>query len=191
MVHDVRVLALNTSVIGLQLVVADVNAVLVVTLILVQRVVLADVLNIRASLITGVVRLRALICIRRVALWVIDALVAVKNRGTRVVEVGASVVVIVVASRILTPCLYEAVVLYNGADGIKPLFIGVIGLFLFICQSVQANVLLAAAARGGGEGVGLCGLLRNLTPLGVRESIAAVDGHTALVELLAVAQHIL
>ena len=56
-VHDVGVVALLPVVVGLQLVVADGYAVLIVALILVEGVVLVDVLDVRTGLIRGVVRL--------------------------------------------------------------------------------------------------------------------------------------
>ena len=98
---------------------------------------------------------------------------------------------VVVAGRVLAPRLDEAVVLDDGADGVEPLLVSGVGLLFLVGQTVQADILLAAAARRGGKGVGLRGLLGNLAPLGVAESLGTVDGHATLVELLAVAQHVL
>ena len=56
-VDDIGVLALLSAVVGLQLVVADGDAVLVVALVLVEGIVLVDVLDVGSRLVGGVVRL--------------------------------------------------------------------------------------------------------------------------------------
>ena len=167
------------------------HLVLEVALILVERVVLVDILHVGACLVRGVVRLRAVVGIGRVTLRVVDTLVAVEDARLCRVEVGASVVVVVVAGRVVAPGRQQRVVLHDGTYLVEPLLVGAIGALLVIVQSVKTHILQGAAAGGSGKGIGLRGLFRNLAPLGVAEGIAAVDGHTALIELLTVAEDVL
>ena len=57
MVHNMRLVRLDTSVIGLQLIVADGDMILIVAFVFVQGVVLIDILHIRSRLVRGVVAL--------------------------------------------------------------------------------------------------------------------------------------
>ena len=191
MVDDVGVFRLHAAVVGLQLVVADGDAILIVALILVERIVLVDVLHVGAGLVAAVVAFGLVVGRRRVALRVIDALVAVHDGAPLTVEVGAAEVVVVVAGGVLAPGLDERVVLHDGADGVEPLAVGAEGALLLVGQTVQSDVLQLSRAAGRGEGIGLSGLHGNLAPLCLLEARRAVDGHAALIELLAVAEHVL
>ena len=82
----------------------DAHLVLQVTLILVQRIVLVDVLHVRIGLIRRIVALRLLVAVWRVALWHVDALVTFQDRGSAFVQIGATEVVIVVIGRVGSPC---------------------------------------------------------------------------------------
>ena len=178
-------------VVSLQDVVADMYLVLEVALILVERIVLVDILHVGTRLVRRVVRLRAVVGVGGVALRVVDALIAVEDTGLGVVEVGAAVVVVVVTGRVAAPGLQQRVVLHYGTNLVEPLLIGSVGALLVIGKTVQTHILQGAAAGGGGKGVGLRGLLGNLAPMCIGEGLRAVDGHAALIELLAVAQNIL
>ena len=98
---------------------------------------------------------------------------------------------VVVAGGVLAPSRKQRVVLHHAADVVEPFGIGSIGAFLVVGESVEADVLQLARTAGGSKSIGLSGLHGNLTPLRLFEARRAVDGHTALVELLAVAEYIL
>ena len=106
-VYDVRVIRLNAMVVGLELIIVDGNMILIVALILIEGVVLINILNIGPRFIRGVIALGLIIVSRRVTLGVVDTLVALEDTGLLSIEVGATEVMIVIASRILTPCLKE------------------------------------------------------------------------------------
>ena len=74
------------------------DAILIVFLIFVERVVLVYVLHIGGGLVRGVVALGATVVVGRVALRVIDILVTQQDGGLHAVEVGATEIVVVVAS---------------------------------------------------------------------------------------------
>ena len=107
------------------------------------------------------------------------------------IKIGAAIVVVIVACRVGTPCLQERVVLHHGTNLIEPLGVCTKRTFLVVGQSIQAHILLLARAAGGGKGVGLRGLLGHLSPLCLHITRRTIYGHAALVELLAIAQHIL
>ena len=190
-IYNIGILALVAVVISLDIVVADGNTVLIVALIFVEGEVLIDVLHVGACLVTGVVALGLVVGCRRVALRIVDALVALHDGAALIVVVTATEVVIVVACRVVAPSLKHAVVGHDAADGVEPFLVSSVCAFLLVVQSVEAHVLQRARTAGRGEGVCLCGLRGNLTPLRSGERLGAIDGHAALIELLAVAQHIL
>ena len=191
-VNDVRLVALLSPIVVLELLVADRYAILIVTLILVERVVLIDILHVGAGLVGGVVGLCLVIAGRRVALRVVNALVAVHDALLLGIEVRASVIVVVIAGGVIAPCFEDAVVGGNDAAYlVEPVGIGLKGLLFLVGQSVESHVLQLARTAGGGEGVSLRGLAWNLSPLCGLKTAGTVDGHAALVELLAVAQHVL
>ena len=103
MVYDVAVVRLLSAVVSLQLVVADGYAVLVVALVLIEGIVLVDVLHVGSRLVRSVVRFRLLVAGRRVTLWVVDALVAVHDALLLGIIVRTTEVVVVIASRVLSP----------------------------------------------------------------------------------------
>ncbi len=165
------------------------DMILEVTLVLVQRVVLVDVLHVRSCLVAGVVALVVRVVVRRVALWHVNALVALKDGGSLLVEVTATIVMVVVVGRVGHPSLTDAVVSHRhvaqevGINSESP--------FLVIGQSVEANILQLTTATGSGKGIVLRGLHRNLTPLCLYELTGAIDRHAALVELITVTQDVL
>ena len=115
--------------------------VLEVALILVERIVLVDILHVGTRLVRRVVRLRAVVGVGGVALRVVDALIAVEDTGLGIVEVGAAVVVVVVAGRVAAPGLQQRVVLHDAAHLTEPVGVSTVCTFLLIGQTVQANVL--------------------------------------------------
>ena len=116
----------------------DADLILIVALVLVQRIVLVDVLYVGVCLVRRVVALCPLIAVRRVALWHIDALVAVEDAGLLLVIVRASEVVVVVVGRVVVPGCTHAVV---DGDFTQEVGIGVIRTFLLVVQTVQSDVL--------------------------------------------------
>ena len=166
----------------------DADVILIVALILVQRIVLVDVLHVRIGLVAGVVALRLLFAVRRVALRHVDALVAIEDGGLGLVVVRAAEVVVVVVGRVVVPGSTQAVV---DVQIIQEGGVGRMRTLLGIVHTVQAYVLQAARAAGSGKGVGLRGLHGDAAPLGGGVRRGAVNGHTALIELLAVAQDVL
>ena len=140
----------------------DAYMVLVVTLILVQRIVLVDILNVRIGLIRGVIAFRLLVVVGRVALWHVDALVAFQDAGTAIVQVTATEVVVVIVCRVGIPGTSHTVV---DADTVEESVISRIAALLFVVQTVESDILQGTRAAGGGEGIGLGGLYRNASPL--------------------------
>ena len=98
---------------------------------------------------------------------------------------------VVVTGRVVLPSPTDAVVGNHPTHGIEPLTVGTILAFLLVVKTIETHVLQLARTRGGGEGIGLSGLSRNLTPLGRRIGLTAIDGHATLIELLTVAEDIL
>ena len=98
---------------------------------------------------------------------------------------------VVIACRVVLPCRADAVVSNHATYGVEPLTIGTILTFLIVSETIESHILLAARTRGGSKGIGLRGLLGNLTPLGGGKSLTAINGHAALVELLAITQNVL
>ena len=100
---------------------------------------------------------------------------------------------VVVAGRVVAPGLDNTVVGDDAAvhHRVEPLLIRPELPLLVIGKAVETHILQLSGTGSRGEGVGLRGLLRNLTPLGHREVTGAVNRHTALIELLTVAQDIL
>ena len=169
----------------------DTHMVLVVTFILVEGIVLVNVFHIRAALIAGIVGFRLLVCIGRVTLRVVDALIAVEDTFPLFVEVTATEVVVVVTGRVVLPGLADAVVDNKPTHGVEPVTIGAICLFFLIIQAIESHILQPARTRGGGKGIGLGGLHGNLTPLGCGKRLAPVDGHATLIEFLTIVEDVL
>ena len=144
----------------------DTHTILVVTLIFVEGEVLVDILLVRPRLVAGIIRLTLVIRVRRVALGIVDALVTVEDALSLFVEVRTPEIVVVVARRVLAPSLTDTVVGNLPAHGVYPVLVGTELLLLGIGQTVVAHILQVSRPAGGGEGVGLCGLYRNLSPLG-------------------------
>ena len=74
---------------------------------------------------------------------------------------------------------------------LQELLIGLVGALLVVVQTIKAEVLTGTTAAGRGEGIGDGALRRNLSPLCERVGLRAVDGQTALIELLTVMQDVL
>ena len=142
---------------------ADAYLILQIAFVLVEGVVLVDVFHIGECLIGGVVTLRLLVVVRRVALWHIDTLVTLQDARLPFVQVAAAEVVVVVVGRVVVPGCPHTVVDGHPAQEIR---IGRIAALLFVGQSVQSHILLGTCSAGGGKGVGLRSLNGNFTPLG-------------------------
>ena len=119
----------------------DTHLVLIIALVLIKCIVLIYILYVRSRLVTGVVRLCLLISIRRIALWVVDSFVTVKNGLLFLVEVGAPKIMVVVTSRIVAPCLANTIVCDHSTHGINPLFVSSIRTFLIIIKSIETHIL--------------------------------------------------
>ena len=186
-----RALGISPTVVGLQFIITDRNTILIIALVLVESIILIDILYIGSRLVRGIVTLCLVITGRRVSLRIIDTLIAIHDTGLRSIKVGTTVIMIVVAGRVLSPSLKQGIIMYHITDIIQPVSICAIGSFFFICQTIETHILLLAGAAGGSEGVGLRSLHGNLTPLGCLKRRGAINRHTTLVELLAITQHIL
>ena len=171
----------------------DAHFILIVALVLVEGEVLVDILHVGSGLVAGVVRLGLVFGLRRVALRVVVELISVEDALLLVVVVGAAEVVVVVAGRVVAPGFDDTVVGDDAAvhHRVEPLLIRPELPLLVIGKAVETHILQLSGTGGGGEGVGLCGLHRDLTPLGRHEVAGAVNRHTALIELLTIAQDIL
>ena len=95
---------------------------------------------------------------------------------------------VVIVGRIGIPDSTQTVV---DVDTIQEVDIGRLLALFLVRQAVQSYILLGARATGRSKSVSLGGLHRYLTPRRILENAGAVDRHTALVELLTIAQHIL
>ena len=95
---------------------------------------------------------------------------------------------IVVVGRVGIPGSPDTVV---DTDAVEEVGISRLLAFFLIGQSVQTDILTGTRAAGSGKSIGLRRLDRYLTPGRTLERAGTVDGHAALVELLAVAQDIL
>ena len=62
---------------------------------------------------------------------------------------------------------------------------------LLVVETIETDILQGTAAIGRGEGVGHRGLVGDAAPLRLGPVGGTVDGHSALIELLAIAQHVL
>ena len=167
---------------------AQAHLILEITLILVESIVLINVLHVRIGLVRGIITFRLLVGVGRVTLWHVDALIAVENTCLLGIKVAATEIVVVIVGRVGIPGSTQAVV---DVDAIQEVGIGWLAAFFLVRQAVQSHILLGASTAGRGKGVCLGGLYGYLTPGRILESAGAVDRHTALVELLAIAQHIL
>ena len=164
--------------------------VLVVLLILVERVVLVDIFHIGGRLVGRVVVLRLVVGIGGVALRHVDALVALQDRLLFAVVVGSAEVVVVVIGWV-GPDGVEDGLVDLASDLRQEVLVGLELALLIVGEAVEAHVLQGAAALGGGKGIGDGGLRRDAAPLCGGPGLTAIDGHSALIELLAVAEDIL
>ena len=168
----------------------DADVVLVILLVLVECVVLVDVLDIGCRLIGRAVALGRVLVVGRVALRHVDAFVATEDGSLHLVEVGAAEVVVVVVGGVV----------HDAVEGCRTdlslnlgeeLLVGFVRTLLVVVEAVVAHILQVARAGSGSEGVGHRTLRGNLTPLRIVEALRPVDGHSALVELFAVAEDVL
>ena len=142
--------------------------ILIVFLILVECEVLVDVFHVGCSLIRCVVALGAAIAIGRVALRVVDVLVALQDGRFELIPVATTEVVIVVACRVCKDAVEDGLVhlaLYLTEVGVLVEF-----SFLFVVESIEAHVLQCSASLGGGKGVGHGTLIGHFSPLCVAET---------------------
>ena len=166
------------------------NAILVVFFVFVERVVLVDVLDVGRGFVRGVVALGARVVVGRVALRIVDVFVATDDVGTHIVVVGTAEIVVVVVRRVVHNAVEHGGRHFSLNLPQKVLISLVTALFLVV-HTIQTHVLTGSTATRRRKGVGDGRLRRNLTPLGERESVGTIDGHTAFIEFLSVAQHVL
>ena len=190
-ISDITTRRSHTVTISIQYFGRDTHTILVITFVLVEGVIHIDILHIRTTLIAGVVTLCLLIGIRRVSLRIVDALVTIEDTLLLFIKIAATVVVIVIACRVVVPSLTNAIVRDRIGHAFEPLMISPILLFFLIVQTIEAHILQFARAGSGGKGISLSGLHGNLTPLGGSVRVATIYRHTALVEFHAITQDIL
>ena len=165
--------------------------VLEIFLVLVERVVLVDVLDIGRRLVGRLVALGRVLGVGRVAFGEVDALVAVEDAHLVAVEVCAAIVVVVVACRVCHNAV-EDLGRYLALDLLQVLLIGGIELFLLGGEAVKAYVLSHARAGFIIKSVGHTGAYWHASPhgLGVVRRVV-VEGQTAFIEFLTVLEHVL
>ena len=162
--------------------------VLEVLLIFIQRIILVDIFHIWGRLIRCIIALRTAITIRRVALRVVDILITLQDRSTHLIPVTATEIVIVITCRVSKDAVeYSLVHLSLYLVEVSTL---IEFLFLGIGQTVETNILQGTTATGCCKSIGHRTLSRNLTPLSISKTLAAINRHTALIELLAISQNI-
>ena len=164
--------------------------ILEILLVLIERVVLIDVLHIGSRLVGRVIAFRTRVGIRRVALWVVDALIALQDGSLNPVQIGTTEVMVVVVGRVGPNTVEDRLIhlsLYLGQE----VLIAFISLFLFVGQTIVAHILQSPAAAGRCKGIGHRRLGRNLSPLGVLEVLGTIDRHSTFIEFLAIPKHIL
>ena len=142
-VGDKTVFRCYTVTVGIKDLRTDAHLILEETLKLIQREIEIDILHIRSTLITGIVRLRLVVCVRRVALWIVDALITIENALLLFVEIRATEIMVVVASRVVTPCLDNTVFGDHATvdNSIEPLLIGAIAALFGIVQTIESHIL--------------------------------------------------
>ena len=118
----------------------DGDVILVVFLILIEGEVLVDVLHIGGGLVRGVVALGARVGVGRIALRVVDALVAVLDSGLYLVEVGAAEVVVVVVGGVVHDTV-EHLGGHLSLDGGEELLVRIERAFLLVGEAVEAHIL--------------------------------------------------
>ena len=169
----------------------DAHAVLIVLLVLVERVVLIDVLDIGRSLVGRGVTFGAVFGSHGVAVRVVDILVAVEDGRLSAVPIRAAIVVVLVGRR----TLQQRVVDFRAHHALhlrEELGISAKGALVLRGQSVEPHILTAATAGTRVEGISHRVLCGHTSPggRGVLGGIV-VEGETAFVELLAVFEHVL
>lgn len=121
-------------------------------LVLVHGIVLVDVFDVRCRLVCCAVCLVALVRVRRVALRVVDILVAFDDRGLGIVVVAATEVVVVVGCRVFGYCLIGGVA-DRTLDGVEEVGIDAVSAFVVVGETVQTEVLLLACSCFVAEGI--------------------------------------
>ena len=167
------------------------HAVLEVLLILVERVVLVDVLHVGRGLGALVVVVGAGFRRGRVALGVVEPLVALEDGELLLVVVVATVVVVGVARGVGLDALV-GLGTHAALDVGEVVHVGGERQLLLAAQSVETHVLLGAVGAGVVEGIDEAGRRGHTAPLGLHVAALHVGhGHAVLVELLAVLEHVL
>ena len=121
----------------------DGDMILVVFLILVEREVLVDVLDIGRGLVRCVVTLFAVVGVGGVALRVVDAFIALQDGGLHLVVVAPAEIVVVVVGRVAGDAVVDlrADLCLHGTEVVA---IGIEGALLVVVETVEANVLETA-----------------------------------------------
>ena len=164
--------------------------ILVVLFVLVEREVLVDVLHIRRRLIGRAVAFGRVLVVSRVALRHVDTLVASQNGSFYPVEVGTSVVMVVIVGRVGLNTV-EDFGSHLALNVVEELLISTIVPLFFIVETIETDILQQPGSSRSIEGIGRRCLCGHLTPLRRGVASVVVDGHAALIEFLPVTQNIL
>ena len=140
-VGDEAVRRCGSVAVGIQYLRTDVYLILIIALVLVEGEVLVDILLVGLCLVAGVVALRTGIGVGRVALWVVVELVSVEYAPPLVVVVRTTEAVIVIARRVVVPCLQDTVFRHYSVEGIEPLLVSPELPFLLIVETVESHIL--------------------------------------------------
>ena len=138
--------------------------ILEVFLILVERIVLVDILNIRHRLVGCVVAFVARLTVGRVALRIVYVLVTAQNRCFHLVVIAATEVVVIVVSRVV-PYRIEHNGVHFALYRSEKLLISVKVTFLLIVETIESDVLKRTGTRCCRKSISDRCLCRNLTPL--------------------------
>ena len=159
-------------------------------LVFVHRVVLVDVLHVWGRLVGSAVAFAALARVRRVAFCAVDVFVAFQDGGLAGVEVAAAVVVVAVAGRVFKDGVVGGLG-YLALNGVEIVFVDAEAPLLTVGQTVQTHVLTLARTTLCAERIDHALLGRNTAPEGLCVVARVAHRHAALVEFLAVFQHVL
>ena len=167
----------------------DGDAVLEIFLVLVEGVILIDILHVGRRLVRGIITFAPAVRVGRIALRIVDILVTPQDGGLHLVVVRAPKVVVVVVGGVVHDRVEDGrthLALYL----LQETLISLKGALLLVGEAIESHILQGPAAGSGGKGVGDRCLRGHLSPLGGDVALRTVYGHAALIEFLAVAQHV-
>ena len=167
----------------------DADMILEILLIFIEGVVLVDIFHIRCRFIGSIIALSTAVAIRRVTLRIVDEFIAVQDRRLHLIPVRTTVIVIIITGWVSKDAVENRLIdlaLYLVEVGAAIEF-----LFLRISESVETHILQGTASTGCGKGISNRTLRRDLTPLRVGKTVAAIHRHSALIEFLSITENIL